>query len=361
MLSYTSSTMRRELAEQAVERRRCRAPPGARRRARTRRRGRRSRSASGACRGSCAAGARERPRASRSGRRITNACRVTVKLADRDQHRDRSAGAARDADAPLALAAPLGVDVERLDDGREALGRGGHRPMLPGRPQYDPPVRVVLQRVSWATVDVDGERIASIGPGLLALVGVAVGDGPQATRSGWATRRRACASWPAPSAPSTSRWATSRERLSCASASSRCSPTCDAETGPPGSEPPRQRSPHRWSRPTPRPLRRTESRSPAAASERRWRWAGERRSGNDRPRQLAHKPKGRGHPSKREKVHTTARRGGQPLKARGRSTPRPSVAANPSKREKVHTTAKRGGQPLKARGRATSKSVGMLV
>lgn len=43
-------------------------------------------------------------------------------------------------------------------------------------------MRVVLQRVGWATVDVEGERIASIGPGLLALVGVAVGDGPDDAR-----------------------------------------------------------------------------------------------------------------------------------------------------------------------------------
>lgn len=50
--------------------------------------------------------------------------------------------------------------------------------MVPAARHYDPPMRVVLQRVRWATVDVDGERIAAIGPGLLALVGVAVGDGP---------------------------------------------------------------------------------------------------------------------------------------------------------------------------------------
>jgi D-tyrosyl-tRNA(Tyr) deacylase len=37
-------------------------------------------------------------------------------------------------------------------------------------------VRAVLQRVAWARVDVGGERIAAIGAGLLALVGVAGGD-----------------------------------------------------------------------------------------------------------------------------------------------------------------------------------------
>ena len=37
----------------------------------------------------------------------------------------------------------------------------------------------MLQRVSRAGVSVDGELVASIGPGLLALVGVEQGDGPQ--------------------------------------------------------------------------------------------------------------------------------------------------------------------------------------
>ncbi len=37
-------------------------------------------------------------------------------------------------------------------------------------------MRVVLQRVSSASVSVDGAEIASIGPGLLLLVGVAEGD-----------------------------------------------------------------------------------------------------------------------------------------------------------------------------------------
>ncbi len=39
-------------------------------------------------------------------------------------------------------------------------------------------MRVVLQRVSRASVAVGGERVASIGRGLLLLVGVAHGDGP---------------------------------------------------------------------------------------------------------------------------------------------------------------------------------------
>ena len=37
-------------------------------------------------------------------------------------------------------------------------------------------MRVVLQRVSSASVTVEDEKIAEIGPGLLLLVGVADGD-----------------------------------------------------------------------------------------------------------------------------------------------------------------------------------------
>lgn len=47
------------------------------------------------------------------------------------------------------------------------------------RPPYDAPVRVVLQRVAWARVDVGDEAVAKIGSGLLALVGVAAGDRAQ--------------------------------------------------------------------------------------------------------------------------------------------------------------------------------------
>lgn len=39
-------------------------------------------------------------------------------------------------------------------------------------------MRVVLQRVRWARVAVAGEEVGAIGPGLLALVGVATGDRP---------------------------------------------------------------------------------------------------------------------------------------------------------------------------------------
>lgn len=40
-------------------------------------------------------------------------------------------------------------------------------------------MRVVLQRVLRATVTVDGEAVDAIGPGLVALVGVGVGDTPE--------------------------------------------------------------------------------------------------------------------------------------------------------------------------------------
>jgi len=43
-------------------------------------------------------------------------------------------------------------------------------------------VRALLQRVSEASVEVDGERIAEIGTGLLALVAAGTGDGDQDAR-----------------------------------------------------------------------------------------------------------------------------------------------------------------------------------
>ena len=43
-------------------------------------------------------------------------------------------------------------------------------------------MRVVIQRVSRARVSVGGREVAAIGPGLLALVGAAEGDGPDDVR-----------------------------------------------------------------------------------------------------------------------------------------------------------------------------------
>jgi len=40
-------------------------------------------------------------------------------------------------------------------------------------------VRALVQRVSQAAVDVEGERVAQIGPGLLVLLGVGVDDGEE--------------------------------------------------------------------------------------------------------------------------------------------------------------------------------------
>src|SRR4051812_49747671 len=40
-------------------------------------------------------------------------------------------------------------------------------------------VRALVQRVSQAAVDVEGERVAQIGPGMLVLLGVGVGDGAE--------------------------------------------------------------------------------------------------------------------------------------------------------------------------------------
>lgn len=48
-------------------------------------------------------------------------------------------------------------------------------------------MKVVLQRVSRASVSVEGERVSEIGPGLLLLVGVAAGDTREAAE--WLARK----------------------------------------------------------------------------------------------------------------------------------------------------------------------------
>jgi len=40
-------------------------------------------------------------------------------------------------------------------------------------------LRALVQRVSQAAVDVEGERVAQIGPGMLVLLGVGAGDGEE--------------------------------------------------------------------------------------------------------------------------------------------------------------------------------------
>jgi D-aminoacyl-tRNA deacylase len=40
-------------------------------------------------------------------------------------------------------------------------------------------MRALVQRVSQAAVDVEGDRVAQIGPGMLILLGVGVGDGAE--------------------------------------------------------------------------------------------------------------------------------------------------------------------------------------
>jgi D-tyrosyl-tRNA(Tyr) deacylase len=40
-------------------------------------------------------------------------------------------------------------------------------------------MRALVQRVSLAAVDVEGERVSQIGPGILVLLGVADADGPE--------------------------------------------------------------------------------------------------------------------------------------------------------------------------------------
>jgi D-tyrosyl-tRNA(Tyr) deacylase len=48
-------------------------------------------------------------------------------------------------------------------------------------------VRALVQRVSRASVTVDGERVSEIGPGLLVLLGVRRGDGE--AEAGWIVRK----------------------------------------------------------------------------------------------------------------------------------------------------------------------------
>jgi D-tyrosyl-tRNA(Tyr) deacylase len=60
---------------------------------------------------------------------------------------------------------------------------------------YSPQMRALVQRVSRASVNVDGEEISSIGPGLLVLLGVSREDRPE-TAERLATKVRALRVFP---------------------------------------------------------------------------------------------------------------------------------------------------------------------
>src|SRR5919107_301982 len=56
--------------------------------------------------------------------------------------------------------------------------RGGSANAAPGAGRLARLVRALVQRVCRAAVEVGGEEVASIGPGLLVLLGVRTGDTP---------------------------------------------------------------------------------------------------------------------------------------------------------------------------------------
>ena len=76
-------------------------------------------------------------------------------------------------DAPFSVCNTPAIAGQGLDVLRYDLG-GGHRAEGTVRA-----VRALVQRVSSASVTVDGERVASIGHGLLVLLGVRQGDDDQ--------------------------------------------------------------------------------------------------------------------------------------------------------------------------------------
>ena len=55
-------------------------------------------------------------------------------------------------------------------------------------------MRALVQRVSQAAVDVEGERVAQIGPGMLVLLGVGAATTARRRPTGWPRRCGRCAS-----------------------------------------------------------------------------------------------------------------------------------------------------------------------
>jgi D-tyrosyl-tRNA(Tyr) deacylase len=75
------------------------------------------------------------------------------------------------------------VPQEEYSQRGPRVWRSFHRPELSAPPSpgftqdQNPRVRAVLQRVREASVSVDGKLVAACGPGVLVLLGIAVGDG----------------------------------------------------------------------------------------------------------------------------------------------------------------------------------------
>ena len=86
----------------------------------------------------------------------------------------RAAGALGvERDAPFRVGDAAGLSWQRLDVVGDDV-HGSHRPQ-----GTVPLMRAVVQRVSSAAVTVGGEQVASIGRGLVVLLGVRDGDGEQ--------------------------------------------------------------------------------------------------------------------------------------------------------------------------------------
>ena len=196
-------------------------------------------------------------------------------LPDAQRRADRAALGRGQPQAPLALAPALGLRADLLQVARDARGVGVHRAMLVGPRERlrSRPVRVVLQRVRWARVAVGEEVVGAIGPGLLALVGVAAGDEADDARllARKTVRLRVLAGEDRPFDRCAARRPRRRPAVREPVHAARRRPP--GGTAPRGRPPRRPRSPSPWSRPTPPRSRRRASRSSAGASAPRWRSA----------------------------------------------------------------------------------------